>query len=94
LANDAIGSATEPAINLLTDEFREVEHEILAVFKEHKEHTDPIQAAVDALVESHEQRMEREDRKKKQAVLEGLEGIVRSSPLPWDEPAASEFKPA
>jgi GTP-binding protein EngB required for normal cell division len=86
LANETIEAATDPAIDLLTEKFREVEHEIVTVFKEHKEHTDPIQAAVDALVASHEQRIEREDRKKKEAVLQGLEGIEAVSPLPWDEP--------
>jgi hypothetical protein len=39
-------AATEPAIDLLTEKFREVEREILAVFTEHKEHNDPIEAAV------------------------------------------------
>ena len=87
LANDTIEAATEPAIELLTEKFREVEREILTVFKEHKEHNDPIEAAVDALVVSHEKRIEREDRKKKQAVLEGLSKIVAASPLPWEETA-------
>ena len=72
-------------LTLLTDKFREVEREILAVFKEHKEHNDPIESAVDALVASHEQRIEREDRKKQQAVLEGLDNIVKSSPINWDD---------
>ena len=85
LSNDAVDSATEPAIELLTEKFREVEREILAVFKEHKEHNDPIEAALNAIVASHEQRIEREDRKKKQAVLEGLDGIVNNSPLSWED---------
>ena len=85
LANDTIEAATEPAIDLLTEQFREVEREILTVFKEHKEHNDPIESAVDALVASHEQRIEREDRKKKQAVLEGLDSIVQSSPMAWED---------
>lgn len=85
LANETIDAATEPAIDLLTEQFRQVEQEILAVFKEHKEHNDPIEAAVNALVLSHEQRVEREDRKKKQAVLEGLQNIVKVSPYPWDD---------
>jgi hypothetical protein len=85
LANETIEAATDPAIDLLTEKFREVEREIVAVFNEHKEHTDPIQAAVDALVTSHEQRLEREDRKKKQAVLEGLNAIVDASPLPFQD---------
>lgn len=86
LANETIEAATGPAIDLLTEKFREVEGEIVGVFNEHKEHSDPIQAAVDALVASHEQRIEREDRKKKEAVLQGLKAIVMASPLPWDEP--------
>ena len=85
LANETIEAATDPAIDLLTEKFREVEREILDVFKEHKEHNDPIESAVDALVVSHEQRIEREDRKKKQAVLEGLDGIVNASPVPWED---------
>jgi hypothetical protein len=91
LANDTIEAATEPAIDLLSEKFREVEREILAVFKEHKEHNDPVESAVDALVASHEQRIEREDRKKKQAVLEGLDKIAQSSPYEWkDRPESSE----
>ena len=93
LANETIEAATEPAINLLTEQFRQVEHEILAVFQEHKEHADPIEAAVDALVESHEQRLEREDRKKKQAVLEGLDTIARTSPVPWEDECRLEDVP-
>ena len=85
LSNDAVDSATEPAIDLLTEKFHEVEREILGVFKEHKEHNDPIEAAVNAIVASHEQRIERGDRKKKQAVLEGLDSIAKSSPVPWEE---------
>jgi hypothetical protein len=85
LANETIEAATEPAIDLLTEKFREVEREILDVFKEHKEHNDPIESAVDSLVASHEQRTERGDRKKKQAVLEGLDSIVKSSPISWED---------
>jgi hypothetical protein len=87
LSNDAVDSATDPAIELLTDKFREVEAEILAVFKEHKEHTDPIESAVNAIVASHEQRTEREDRKKKQLVLDGLDNIVHECPIPWEDNA-------
>jgi hypothetical protein len=87
LANETIEAATEPAIELLTDRFREVEKEILAVFEEHKEHNDPIEAAVNAIVASHEQRIEREDRKKKQLVLDGLNNIVQECPIPWEDKA-------
>jgi len=85
LAKDTIEAATEPAIDLLTEKFREVEREILGVFNEHKEHNDPIESAIDALVVSHAKRIEREDRKKKQSVLDGLEVIVKSSPYSWDD---------
>lgn len=85
LATETIEAATEPAIDLLTDKFREVESEILAVFEEHKEHNDPIEAAVNAIVASHEQRTEREDRKKKQLVLDGLNQVVTECPLPWED---------
>jgi GTP-binding protein EngB required for normal cell division len=87
LASETIEAATEPAIELLTEQFREVEREILEVFKEHKEHNDPIEAAVDALVASHEQRTEREDRKKKQLVLDGLNNIAQECPIPWEDKA-------
>lgn len=83
LANDAVRSATEPAIALLTERFREVEKEILDVFKQHQEHSDPINSAVDAIVTSHAKRLEREDRKKKQAVLDGIEVIIQQSPIAW-----------
>ncbi|MEN9675170.1 MAG: hypothetical protein RIS76_1066 [Verrucomicrobiota bacterium] len=83
LSNESVQSATEPAIELLTERFKEVENEILAVFKQHQQHNDPITAAVDAIVATHEQRLEREDRKKKQAILQGLDLIVQSSPVAW-----------
>jgi len=88
LASESVRSATEPAIALLTERFREVEQEISAVFKQHQQNEDPIKSAVDAIVATHEQRVEREDRKKKKAILEGLHQIVESSPIVWCDDAA------
>ncbi len=92
LANDTIKAAKDPAIDLLTGEFRKVELEILGVFEAHKEHDNPIEAAVDAIVTSHERRLKRVDRKKKEAVLSGLEVIVTGSPVPWEDPLETNPK--
>jgi len=93
LASESVKSATGPAIDLLTERFREVEQEILSVFKQHKEHNDPITAAVDAIVATHEQRVERTDRKKRHVILDGLATIVQKSPLEWTD-AADETETA
>ena len=85
LADETIEAATEPAIELLTNRFRGVEKQILDVFDEHQEYNDPITAASNAIVTSHEEKLRRSDKKKRETVLGALETVISKCPLPWEE---------
>lgn len=58
LSEEVVNAALEPATQLLSGRFKEVEKEILAAFKDH---SDPIREAAEALVERHGRRIERDD---------------------------------
>jgi GTP-binding protein EngB required for normal cell division len=60
LANDVVEAASEPAVQLLVERFREVDNEILAAFGEH---SDPLNEAADALVQRQEKRVAEEESK-------------------------------
>lgn len=90
LADVTIEAATEPAIELLTSRFRRVEAQIREVFDEHQEYNDPITSASNAVVSSHEERLRRSDKKKRDTVLEVLDNIIDQSPIAWDEKAEAE----
>jgi GTP-binding protein EngB required for normal cell division len=96
LADVTIEAATEPAIELLTERFRQVEKQIREVFDEHQEYNDPITSASNAVVSSHEERLRRSDKKKRDSVLVSLTTIVEESPIPWENKteAAVEAVPA
>ena len=85
LADVAIEAATEPAIELLTERFREVEKQIREVFDEHQEYNDPITSASNAVVSSHEEKLRRSDKKKRDSVLTGLSQIIDHSPIEWED---------
>jgi GTP-binding protein EngB required for normal cell division len=85
LADVTIEAATEPAIELLTERFRQVDKQIREVFDEHQEYNDPITSASNAVVSSHEERLRRSDKKKRELVLTSLGTIVGESPLPWED---------
>ncbi|NUN22032.1 MAG: hypothetical protein HUU09_01000 [Candidatus Jettenia caeni] len=85
LADEAIEAATVPAIELLTERFRGVEKQILDVFNEHQEYNDPITAASNAIVTSHEEKLRRSDKKKRETVLGALTTMISMCPLPWEE---------
>lgn len=87
LADETIEAATEPAIELLTERFRGVEKQILNVFNEHQEYNDPITAASNAIVTSHEEKLRRSDKKKRETVLGALETVISNCPLPWEAKA-------
>lgn len=87
LADKTIEAATDPAIELLTERFRRVEKQILDVFNEHQEYNDPITAASNAIVTSHEEKLRRSDNKKRETVLGALETVISKCPLPWEEKA-------
>ena len=77
LAEGVIAAAAEPAIQLLISNFRSVEEEIRAVLKQYE---DPLLTSADAIVSSHENRIQRSDAKKRKAVLSEIETILRSIP--------------
>jgi GTP-binding protein EngB required for normal cell division len=85
LADVTIEAATEPAIELLTDRFRQVDEQIRAVFDEHQEYNDPITSASNAIVTSHEDKLRRSDKKKREAVLSTLDSVIRESPIAWED---------
>lgn len=87
LANEAIEAATDPAIELLTRRFRGVEKQILDVFNERQEYNDPITAATNAIVKSHEDNLLRSDKKKREKVLDTLKTIISMCPMSWEEKA-------
>jgi hypothetical protein len=73
-----------------------VEKQIREVFDEHQEYNDPITSASNAVVSSHEERLRRSDKKKRDSVLVSLTTIVEESPIPWENKteAAVEAVPA
>lgn len=87
LADETIKAATEPAIELLTNHFRRVEKQIRKVFDEHQEYNDPITAASNAIVTSHEEKLRRSDKKKRETVLGALEDVINKCPLSWEAKA-------
>jgi hypothetical protein len=85
LADVTIEAATEPAIELLTERFRGVEAQIREVFDEHQEYNDPITSAANSIVTSHEEKLRRSDKKKRDAVLSVINGVIQSSPVEWED---------
>jgi GTP-binding protein EngB required for normal cell division len=89
LAEDAVAAAADPAKDLLTTRFKEVEKEIAKVLRSDE---DPIDSAADAIVESHQAIVRRSDDQRRKKVLVQIDGIRAASPLPWPEAAElSEF---
>lgn len=76
LANDSIEAAKEPAVELLQTQFREVQNEILKVFK----NQDPLSAIEDAILSTHEGAIKRRDKKMKEKVFTMLTDITESCP--------------
>lgn len=76
LANDSIDAAKEPAVDLLQTQFKEVQNEILKVFK----HQDPLSAIEDAIITTHEGAIKRRDKKMKEKVFTMLTAIAESRP--------------
>lgn len=84
LADVTIEAATEPAIELLTERFREVDKQIREVFDEHQEYNDPITSASNAVVSSHEEKLRRSDKRKRDSVLSSINTIIGESPTLWE----------
>jgi hypothetical protein len=84
-----IDAATDPAKDLLTTRFKEVEKEIAKILRSDE---DPIDSSADAIVESHQAIVRRSDDQRRKKVLMQIDGIRAGSPLPWPEGAEpSEF---
>jgi len=91
LAEETVAAAADPAKDLLTMRFKEVEKEIAKVLRSDE---DPIDSAADAIVESHEAIVRRSDAQRRKTVLKQIYGIRAACPLPWPEAAElSEFTP-
>jgi len=77
LADEVVTAACDPAIQLLTANFKIVEEEIRATLKQYD---DPLLTAADAIVASHETRTRRSDAQRRKAVLQDLETILTAAP--------------
>ncbi|MEI7686944.1 MAG: hypothetical protein WCL32_18140 [Planctomycetota bacterium] len=86
LADEATESATKPTNLILASCFREVEKEILAVFEHYQ---DPLTAAAEAIVASHEQRTKRSDAQRRKKVLAEAAEVLAA--CPWN--GADEANP-
>jgi Dynamin family len=84
LAAEAVDAATDPARDLLTTRFKEVEKEIAKVLRSDE---DPINSAADAIVESHEAIVRRSDAQRRKTVLKQIAAVKTASPLPFPEVA-------
>ena len=77
LAEEATESAVAPAVELLTRRTREVEEEILSVLQQH---SDPLQAAADALIATHELTQKRSDAKQRDMILSEVGNLLINGP--------------
>ena len=80
LADDVVASASDPAVELLVQRFREVDKEILAAFGEHN---DPLQEAAEALIQRQERRLEAVEVKSTKLRVE-IEAVIAGNPLAED----------
>ncbi|MCC7334627.1 MAG: dynamin family protein [Pirellulaceae bacterium] len=77
LADEAIEAAKTPAQNVLLSNYRLVESEILEAWKNHN---DPLLAAAEAIVSSHEDSVKRSDAQKRKKVLDEIDDIIQCAP--------------
>lgn len=82
LADDVVAAAAEPAFELLTARFADVEREIAKVLRADQ---DPIENAAEAIVQSHEVFVQRSDAQRRKGVLKQLSEVEAVSPLPWPD---------
>lgn len=78
LADEAIEAAKKPAYKVLLDNYQKVELEILDAWKDHN---DPLLAAAEAIVSSHEDSMKRSDAQKRKQVIEEIDDILQCVPV-------------
>jgi GTP-binding protein EngB required for normal cell division/uncharacterized protein (DUF4415 family) len=84
LSGEVTDSAAGPAEEILLETFRHVEREILEVLGRHR---NPLDAARDAIVESHETYVRRSDRQRRRQVLAEIETVLEHRPM---EPVESD----
>jgi hypothetical protein len=77
LAANVSEAAQEPATRILQQLFKEVEKEILLVFKESE---DPLEAIAEAIVASQESYIKRSDAQKRRRVLDDLASVIDRMP--------------
>lgn len=78
LAEDVTEAASGPAVKLLTAQFRLVEKEILSNFRQHQ---NPLDAAADAIVASHESKVKRSDAQRRKKILSAAEAVLAVCPV-------------
>ncbi len=78
LADQVTRVARGPAEEILIHCFREVEGQILDVFKQHP---DPLDAARDAIIEAHERYIRNSDAQRRQKVLGEVDSVLSNYPL-------------
>jgi hypothetical protein len=77
LADTATKDAKEVAVEILTKGFKNVEQDLKEVTKSFDH---PLEAAMEAVVAAHEDRVKRGDAQKRKGVLEATEQIIRTCP--------------
>jgi GTP-binding protein EngB required for normal cell division/uncharacterized protein (DUF4415 family) len=87
LAAEVTESAAGPAEQILLETFGQVEKEILEVLARHR---NPLDAARDAIVESHETYVRRSDRQRRRQVLAEIETVLGHRPIEPAEPDQSQ----
>src|SRR5208283_2599231 len=77
LANAATADAKKVAVEILTQGFRIVDKDLKEVTKSFDH---PLEAAMEAIVAAHEDRLKRGDAKKRKGVLEAVGQVIETCP--------------
>lgn len=85
LADETTEAASAPASEILSACFREVETEILTVLKQHQ---DPLAAAAESIVASHELQLKRSDAQRRKKILTEVGDALATCPWPGEDTSA------
>jgi hypothetical protein len=77
LADEAVEAAQAPAKTVLLQNYHKVEGEISEAWRNHN---DPLAAAAEAIVSSHEDSVKRSDAQRRKKILEEIDLILKSLP--------------
>lgn len=91
LAEEVTDSAIGPAEEVLLNAFREVQEEILEVFRKHP---NPLDASRDAIVNAHENYVKRSDAQRRRQVLADVEAVLADRPGTPNPPTDDEIRAA